>query len=76
MRETYWLEDFHETCQDILEDVFLLEAVSMYISNCDCFAPGKKADNFSPVFGRLCGYLSQHALDLRHLEERLGPDPQ
>ena len=67
MRETYWLEDFEETCRDITEDACLLEALAMY-------ADGGAQDQYFPqALRRLCNYLSQHASDLRCLEKRLGP---
>ena len=69
IRETYWLEDFAETCRDIQEDAILLEALSMYVEN------SGETDCLPQVFRRLCGYLSQHISDLLCLEKRLGPDP-
>lgn len=71
MNESAWLEDFRETRQDILEDAFLLDALAAYISIGGEFTRGERADYFPQVFRRLCGCLSQHALELHRLEERL-----
>jgi hypothetical protein len=74
MNETSWLDDFDETCQAILEDAFLLDALSMYISSGGEFTCGGRADCFPQVFRRLCDYLSQHAADLHGLRKQIGPD--
>ena len=50
MNETSWLDDFDETCQAILEDAFLLDALSMYISSGGEFTFGGRADCFHQVF--------------------------
>lgn len=76
MRETCWLEEFDEACQDIMEDAFLLDALALYAVNGGSFMRGERAEYFPQVFCRLSGYLSQHALDLHNLEKRLGPGPQ
>lgn len=70
-KETSWKEDFDETRQDIMEDAFLLEALSLYVINQGYFTKAKQSDYFPQVFYRLCGYLSQHALDLHNLQRRL-----
>lgn len=69
MKETSWLEDFDETCQALIEDALLLEALSLYL------ADGGKAACFPQAFCRLSDYLSQHALDLHNLEKRLDSNP-
>ena len=74
MNETSWLDDFDETCQASLEDAFLLDALSMYISSGGEFTCGGRADCFPQVFRRLCDYLSQHAADLHGLRKQIGPD--
>jgi len=33
MEQTSWLQNFSETCQDILEDVVLMEALSAYVED-------------------------------------------
>ena len=66
-----WSDDFDETCQDIMEDAFLLDALSMYLFSNGEFTNGERADYFPQVFRRLCAYLSQHALDLHGLKNRL-----
>lgn len=71
MNENKWPETFDETCQDIMEDAFLLDALSMYVANQGYFMKNERAEYFSPVFCRLCGYLSQHALDLHDLQRWL-----
>ncbi len=76
MRETYWLEDFDETCQAIMEDAFLLDALAFYLFGDGEFTRGERAEYFPSVFRRLCGCLSQHTLDLYNLNQRLRPDPQ
>jgi hypothetical protein len=73
-KKTSWLDSFDETCQDILEDAFLLDALSMYLFSGGEFTSGERADCFPYVFRRLCGYLSQHAMDLQGLRKRTGPD--
>lgn len=70
MNNNSWREDFEETCQAIWEDAVLLEALAVYISS------GRRCDVFPQVFRRLTDYLSQHAMDLRHLGKRAGPGPQ
>ena len=74
MNETSWLDDFDETCQAILEDAFLLDALSMYISSGGEFTCGGRADCFPQVFRRLCDYLSQPDADLHGLRKQIGPD--
>ena len=44
MQEPCWLEEFKDTCQDIMEDTFLLDAVSKYIANDHYFMPGDQLD--------------------------------
>ena len=66
--KTSWLEDFHETCQNIQEDTLLLEALSAYADD------GIRNEYFPQTLCRLCDYLSQHAAELHRLEKRLGPD--
>ncbi len=71
IQPTSWLEDFEETCQDIQEDVLLLQALAAY--------PQKSGETnrvFSSVLRRVSEYLSQHAWELRRLEKRFRPDPQ
>lgn len=75
MKESNWLELFFETRQDILEDAFLLDALSMYVLSNGEFNRGERADYFPQVFQRLCNYLSQHVLELHRLAEQIGPDP-
>ncbi len=74
IKKAGWSDDFDETCQDILEDAFLLDALSMYLFSGGEFTRGERADCFPYVFHRLCGYLSQHAMDLQGLRRRIGPD--
>ena len=74
IKKTSWLDSFDETCQAILEDAFLLDALSMYISSGGEFTCGGRADCFPQVFRRLCDYLSQHAADLHGLRKQIGPD--
>lgn len=76
MNKISWQEDFDETCQDILEDAFLLDALSLYLFSGGEFINERWADCFPQVFHRLCGYLSQHAKDLHRLGKRAGPGPQ
>lgn len=76
MNENNWLADFAETRQDILADAFLLDALALYASNDSEFMRGERAEYFPQVFRRLCGYLSQHALELHRLAKRIGPDLQ
>ena len=66
IKNTSWLEDFSETCQDIIEDAALLETLAAYTSG------GGEIAAFPQVLTRLSDYLSQHATDLRTLEKRLG----
>ena len=68
MQEPCWLEEFKDTCQDIMEDTFLLDAVSKYMANDHYFMPGDQLDCALLVYCRLCDYLS------RRLEKRFGPD--
>ena len=74
IKKASWSDDFDETCQAILEDAFLLDALSMYISSGGEFTCGGRADCFPQVFRRLCDYLSQHAADLHGLRKQIGPD--
>lgn len=76
MNKISWQEDFDETCQDILEDAFLLDALSLYLFSNGEFTNERWAECFPQVFHRLCGYLSQHAMDLHRLEKRAKPDLQ
>lgn len=66
-----WLDSFDETRCDIIEDAFLLEALSLYVINQGNFMKNERSDYFPQVFYRLCGYLSQHAMDLHNLQKRL-----
>ena len=74
MNDTNWLNDFDEACQDIMEDAFLLDALAQYTFSDGEFTRGERAEYFPQVFLRLCGYLSQHVLDLHNLKNRLEPD--
>ena len=74
IKKTSWMDSFDETCQDILEDAFLLDALSMYLFSGGEFTRGERTDCFPYVFHRLCGYLSQRAVDLQGLRRRIGPD--
>ncbi len=71
--QTSWLESFEETCQDILEDAFLLDALSVYLFCDKPLLHDGQAEQIPMVLHRLSGYLSQHALELRRLEKRLEP---
>ena len=71
MRENCWRENFEETCQDIMEDAFLLDALATYMTVGGEFTRGDRAEYFPETFRRLCGYLSQHALELHWLEKQL-----
>lgn len=75
LKETSWLEGFSETQQDIMEDAFLLEALAWYAVNNGSLMRGERGEYFPLVFKRLCDYLSQHALELHHLRERMGGQP-
>lgn len=71
MEETRWQKEFDEACQDILEDAFLMDALSLYVINNGSFMHGERGKYFPQVFYRLSDYLSQHALDLHNLQKRL-----
>lgn len=71
MIEKDWIEDFNETRQDILEDAFLLDALSLYVINNGGFMHDAEGSYFPRVFNRLCNYLSQHALELHRLQKML-----
>ena len=70
IKRTSWQENFNETCQDILEDAFLLDALSQYVTSDGSFMHGERAQYFPQVFSRLSGSLSQHAFDLHCLQNR------
>ena len=72
IKKTTWLEDFEETCQDIMEDAFLLDALAVYVSIDEEFTRGVREDYLPQVYRRLSNYLFQHALELHRLEKRLG----
>lgn len=72
MIDTIWRDNFCETCQDILEDALLLEALSYYTSS---NRPPVEDDIFPKTFTRLSDYLSQHTSDLRTLKKRLDRRP-
>ena len=74
MEQPRWLEDFHETCRDIMEDTLLLDALAMYAANDSFFINNGGNICFSSTFQRLTNYLTQHTLELRRLEKRLGPE--
>ena len=74
--QSKWLEDFNETCQDMIEDAFLLNALALYISNHEELTSGEWAAYFPPVLHRLCDYLSQHAAELHRLKKQLRADPR
>ena len=69
--KTRWSDYFDEACQDIMEGAFLLDALSMYLFSNGEFTNGERVDYLPQVFRRLCAYLSQHALDLHGLKNRL-----
>ncbi len=71
LKETNGQKDFDETRQDIMEDAFLLDALSLYVINQGHFMKSESSDSFPQVFYRLCSCLSQHALDLHNLQKRL-----
>lgn len=75
IKETSWLEDFSETQQSIMEEAFLLDALALYAVNNGGLMRGERGEYFPLVFKRLCDYLSQHALELHHLRERMGGQP-
>ena len=68
IKKTTWLEDFEETCQDIMEDAFLLDALAVYVSIDEEFTRGVREEYLPQVYRR----LFQHALELHRLEKRLG----
>ena len=71
IEKSCWLEDFDETCQDIMEDAIFLEALATYMAT-DNFFMSCGADTYFPLtLKRSTSYLSQHALDLCNLERRL-----
>lgn len=74
MNEISWIKSFNETYKDIMEDAFLLDALSLYVINQGYFMKNERSDYFPQVFYRLCGYLSQHAMDLHDLQKRLEQD--
>lgn len=74
IKKISWLDGFHETCQDIIEDAILLEALAVYTAAGGPFLRGDTAAYFSPTFRRLTSYLSQHVLELYRLEDRLEPE--
>lgn len=71
IKEISWQEAFDEVQEDILEDAFLLDALALYVINEGNFMREEQGRYFPKVFYRLCGYLSQHAQDLRNLQRRL-----
>lgn len=76
MNDTSWLEDFDETCRDIIEDTLLLDALAMYAAADSFFLNRGAAPYLLPVFRRLTDYLTQHVLELHRLEKRSGPGPR
>ena len=74
MNESSWAKNLNETRQDIMEDAFLLEALSLYVLSQSSFTKDERAEYFPQVFHRLCGYLSQHAMDLHNLQIYLEQD--
>ena len=74
IKKTSWLEGFSETCRDIMEDTLLLDALAMYAANDSFFINNGGNICFSSAFQRLTNYLTQHTLELRRLEKRLGPE--
>ena len=74
MNESSWAKNLNETRQDIMEDAFLLEALSLYVLNQDNFIKDERFNYFPQVFYRLCGYLSQHSMDLHNLQIYLEQD--
>lgn len=76
MNDTSWLEDFDETCQDIMEDTLLLDALAIYAANGSFFINNGGNTCFSSAFQRLTDYLTQHVLELYRLEKKLGLGPQ
>ena len=56
-----WIEGFDKTCQALLEDTLLLEALAAHICKQEMFSVSARA------FKRLSDYLTQHAGDPRQL---------
>lgn len=75
MEQSSWLEIFEETCQNIMEDTLLLDALSMYMLCGGTLSRSEREEYFPQSLRRLCDYLVQHALELRRLEKRFGPSP-
>lgn len=71
LKQNSWLEDFDTAQQDIMEDAFLLNALSAYMSASGEFTHREREEYFLQVLHRLCDYLSQHAMDLHQLEKRI-----
>ena len=63
-----WIEGFDKTCQALLEDTLLLEALAAHICKQEMFSVSARA------FKRLSDYLTQHAGDLRQLGQVFDPD--
>ncbi len=63
-----WLTEFQVICQDLQQDVLLLEALTLHAEQ-----KGTGNPVFFAAFHRALDYLSQHADDLRFLSSRLTP---
>lgn len=68
MNESSWAKNLNETRQDIME------ALSLYVLSQSSFTKDERVEYFPQVFHRLCGYLSQHAMDLHNLQIYLEQD--
>ncbi len=62
------LNEFQETCQDLQQDVLLLEALTLHAEK-----NGMGNPIFSETFHRAMDYMLQHANDLRYLGSRIVP---
>ncbi len=63
-----WLEDFLDTSENLQQDILLLEALTLRAEQRRVETP-----ILWTAFHRLLDYLSQHAGELRCLEDRLTP---
>ena len=59
-----------ETISDIIEDVVLVEAMTLRMEHRDSYMVNASPELLEQTFHRILCYLSQHAADLRILTQR------
>ena len=65
-----WREEFHRILEDLLQDIILLEALSLYTERTGILADVISPELLEQTRQRLLDYLSQHIGEVSFLSHR------